>query len=124
MKSFPITEGDVAAETETKQKVRPIQKHDRVHTLNEDVLWVLETDLHRYRQTLQNRTGPLTDKEHQRLIKTAEQLRKMRRTEADIARANATSELDDLELDEEFESRCAALGLDADAVLEALGLKE
>lgn len=114
----------MAAETEAKKpKVRPIQKKDRVHTLNEDVVWALETDLARYRETLEYRTGPLTDKEHARLIKTAEQLRKMRLADAQIAKEHSTAELDDSVVDEEFEQRCQNLGLDPAKVLEAFGLE-
>ena len=119
---FGISEGDVAAEAPQAAKVRPIQKKSRIHALNEDVVWAIETDLHRFRQTIENRPGPLTDKEHARLIKTAEQLRKLRVTDADIEKQHSASDLDQFELDAEFDQRCATLGLDPAKVLEAFGL--
>lgn len=123
---FAITEGDVASEPVENQpeakKVRPIQKKSRIHALNEDAVWAIEIDLHRFRQTLETRQGPLTDKEHARLMKTVEQLRKLRVTDADIEKQHSTSEMDEFELDDEFEERCKARGLDSKLVLEAFGL--
>ena len=119
---FSITEEDVAGGE--PDKVRPVTKRPRFQALNDDMVWIAQEEIRRMKEVMHMRDGPLTDKEHARFIKTSEQLRKLRQTDAELNKANATGDMDDLDLDEEFFERCKDLDLDPDKVLEAFGLKD
>lgn len=105
------------------KKVRPVQRKPRLKALNDDAVWAIEVDLHRFRTTLEQRQGPLTDKEHSRLLKTIEQLRKLRATDADIEKQHSAASMEEFELDSEFEERCVEQGLDPAKVLTVFGLE-
>lgn len=86
------------------------------------MIWIAEQDIARTKKSLKEREGPLTDKEHARFIKTAEQLRKLRLTDSELNKMHDPATMAPQDLDDEFDERCEALGLDPRLVERALGL--
>jgi len=120
---FSITAEDVASDPPAKRKqVTIAKKPPRFQALNEDAIWIIETDIARTRKALETREGPLTDKEHSRMMKSVEQMRKLRLTDAELNKMQDPDNLDDAALSEEFEERCKLHGLDPDAVRKVFGL--
>ena len=119
---FAITAGDFDAEETEAKKAQPVKKKPRFQALNDDMIWIAEEDIRRTKKTMQGRDGPMTDREHARFIKTAEQLRKLRLTDAELNKIQDTGDLEMPELDDEFNDRCRERGLDPQAVLEVFGL--
>jgi hypothetical protein len=125
---FPITFEDTdrgpdpkKVKTRTKVVVKE-RKKPRFQALNDDMIWIAEQDIHRMKRELELSGRPLSPADHTRFIKTSEQLRKLRLTDAELNKMQDPGKLDDALIDEEFEERCEALGLDPNAVREALGL--
>ena len=117
-----MTDGDFEAECDTPTKAVSVAKRPRFQALNDDMMWIAEEDIRRTKQTMKARQGPLNDKEHARFIKTAEALRKLRLTDAELNKMNAPSDMDVGELDAEFEERCRERGLDPVKVAEVFGV--
>lgn len=86
------------------------------------MIWIAETDIARTKKALLERDAPLTDREHARFIKTAEQLRKLRLTDSELNKMHDPASMAPEELDDEFDERCEALGLDPRLVERALGI--
>jgi len=113
---FGIGAEDVANDEPSRRKVVVHKRKPRFQALNDDMMWIAEEDIARTKKILKERDGILTDKEHARFIKTAEQLRKLRLTDAELNKMHDPAALDDEPLDEEFEELCVEHGLDPDAV--------
>ena len=118
---FPIEAAEVAT-PEAPEPAKVVRRRPRFQALNEDMIWIAEQDIARMKSIMQRSTVPMTDKEHARFIKTAEQLRKLRLTDAELNKMQDPGAFDDTELDAEFNERCETAGLDADKVREVLGL--
>jgi len=118
-----MTEGDFEAECDpATTKALPVKKQPRFQALNDDMIWIATEDIRRMKLVLETRQGPLNDKEHGRFIKTAEQLRKLRLTDAELNKMNDVGDADIGTLDDEFEERCRAAGLDPAKVAEVFGV--
>ncbi len=94
----------------------------RFQALNDDMIWIAEAEISRLKKALKERDTPLTDREHSRFIKTSEQLRKLRLTDSELNKMHDPARMDDSLLDEEFDQRCADVGLDPRLVEKVLGL--
>lgn len=120
---FPIEHGDTLPEEPKKKRKVEVQKRKpRFQALNDDMIWIAETDIARLKRTMEQRDTPLTDKEHSRFIRTAEQLRKLRLTDAELNKMHDPNSMAPELVDEEFDQRCEDLGLDPALVLKAFGL--
>lgn len=120
---FKLTKDDVASNVDARKQVRLKPRKPQYQQLSEDAIWLLEMDLKRTRRSFEENGGMLTDKQHHRLIKGAEQVRKLRATEAELSKLSDPSQLDDDTLLAEFNERCEAAGLDPAKVRQVLGLE-
>ena len=119
---FAIESEDIDSDVKRKKVVATKRKQPRFQALNDDMIWIAEQDIARLKKTLQSRDEPLSDREHSRFIKTAEQLRKLRLTDSELNKRHDPAAMLTEELDDEFDTRCEALGLDPRLVERALGL--
>lgn len=119
---FTIESEDVDSDVKRKKVVATKRVKPRFQALNDDMIWIAEQDIARLKKTLKERLAPLTDKEHARFIKTAEQLRKLRLTDSELNKMHDPASMATEDLDDEFDERCLALGLDPRLVERAIGL--
>lgn len=119
---FTLESEDIDSEVKRKRVVATKRKVPRFQALNDDMIWIAETDIARTKKALLERDSPLTDKEHSRFIKTAEQLRKLRLTDSELNKMHDPASMAPEDLDDEFDERCLALGLDPRLVERAIGL--
>lgn len=119
---FTLESEDIDSGVKRKRVVATKRKVPRFQALNDDMIWIAETDIARTKKALLERDSPLTDKEHSRFIKTAEQLRKLRLTDSELNKMHDPASMAPEDLDDEFDERCLALGLDPRLVERAIGL--
>lgn len=121
---FTIESEDIDSDVKRKKVVATKRKPARFQALNDDMIWIAEQDIARLKKSLKSRgdDSPMTDKEHSRFIKTSEQLRKLRLTDSELNKMHDPASMAPEDLDEEFDERCEALGLDPRLVERALGL--
>jgi len=119
---FTIEPESLDSDVKRKKVVATQRKKPRFQALNDDMIWIAEQDIARTKKALKERDAPLTDREHSRFIKTAEQLRKLRLTDSELNKMHDPATMAPQDLDDEFDERCEALGLDPRLVERALGL--
>jgi hypothetical protein len=119
---FTLESEDIDSDVKRKKVVATKRKQPRFQALNDDMIWIAEQDISRTKKALLERDAPLTDREHSRFIKTAEQLRKLRLTDSELNKMHDPASMATDDLDDEFDERCEALGLDPRLVERAIGL--
>lgn len=119
---FTLESEDIDSDVKRKKVVATKRKQPRFQALNDDMIWIAEQDIARLKKSLKGNDRPMTDKEHSRFIKTTEQLRKLRLTDSELNKMHDPASMSPEDLDEEFDERCIALGLDPRLVERAIGL--